>query len=505
MKKAIVITLCLVLVFAAIGCGGTSAPVSAEAVATPVITPAPTAAPTPTPSPSPTPEPLTDVIFDENGAVIRYVGHYTVQGMDLYMFNMRHSFDSLLVVSPGEVTLTGGGNADISPAISLDDKPYFALFPDTDNNLKPVPSGIPSNLMVLAIDRSNDQIAFLENPKQMTVRFTAVAIDGEDSSLSIAFDTGDIDIDFNRIQSTQTLNNERRQKAATDGGYTGLMFSGIDLNGNTIDDSVVSKNKLTVLNFWATWCGPCKKEIPAFSKVAAEYADKGVGFLGVQTDAVLEAAKEIWVSNQVSYPSIFVADDLIELDYAYDSIPVTIILDQNGRQLGDAHVGSMSQKQLTAIIEEALNSWTKEYTFFNSKYDVTMTYAGGDALTFTMTDPDLKDVYTINKSTTHENGLEYVWRVQFTDGNSTFSVGTLHFKFAGSKEKDASISQMMQNSLGYVEGNSTSQIGQAKLQVNGKQLQWIVTIPKKYGFDFENAKVSEIEVYTDGRITAFDK
>ena len=66
----------------------------------------------------------------------------------------------------------------------------------------------------------------------------------------------------NRRAATETTEDE------------GLSFSLTTLTDETIDDSIISENKLTMVNFWATWCGPCVSEIPDLQLISEEYADK---------------------------------------------------------------------------------------------------------------------------------------------------------------------------------------------------------------------------------------
>ena len=64
------------------------------------------------------------------------------------------------------------------------------------------------------------------------------------------------------------------------------------LAGETLEGSALAGEKLTLVNLWATWCGPCVRELPELEAVSAAYADKGVRVLGVTVDAVNEATLE---------------------------------------------------------------------------------------------------------------------------------------------------------------------------------------------------------------------
>ena len=65
-------------------------------------------------------------------------------------------------------------------------------------------------------------------------------------------------------------------------------FSAKDLDGNEVTQEIFASNKLTMVNIWATFCGPCINEMPDLGELAAEYADKGVGIVGIPLDVTDE-------------------------------------------------------------------------------------------------------------------------------------------------------------------------------------------------------------------------
>lgn len=103
-----------------------------------------------------------------------------------------------------------------------------------------------------------------------------------------------------------------------------------DLNGQQIRLSDY-KGKVVVLNFWATWCPPCRKEIPDFNELQAQYGDKGVQFIGVALDEEGLPKVKKWTStNPVNYP-VVIADAAIKKSYGeMNAIPVTLLIDRKG-------------------------------------------------------------------------------------------------------------------------------------------------------------------------------
>ena len=115
-----------------------------------------------------------------------------------------------------------------------------------------------------------------------------------------------------------------------------------DVNGETVSLSDF-QGQTVVLNFWATWCGPCRTEIPAFSAFAKENPD--IPVLGISIDnaspgVVKRAAKSLGIT----YP-VLMADSRIQQDYKVGSIPMTVIVDPQG-QVKDVHLGVMLETQL---------------------------------------------------------------------------------------------------------------------------------------------------------------
>ena len=146
------------------------------------------------------------------------------------------------------------------------------------------------------------------------------------------------------------------EAAAPAGDYDGVRFSATALDGATVDESYLQKNKVTVVNFWATWCPPCVGEIPDFSEVAAAYAGKGVGFLGVQLDEDTDTAKDMWESGGIVYPTVMPQGDLLEIGNSLQYIPVTMLFGSDGKPIGDQQVGGMDKAKLESLLDTALTT-----------------------------------------------------------------------------------------------------------------------------------------------------
>lgn len=116
------------------------------------------------------------------------------------------------------------------------------------------------------------------------------------------------------------------------------------------------RGKILVVNFWATWCAPCREEIPDFIRLQQEFGEKGVQFVGIAAD---QADKVALFSNelQINYPLLignYGALDLAKrVGNRISVLPFTVVLDRNGR-LVHRQLGILKVDKLTSIFGELL-------------------------------------------------------------------------------------------------------------------------------------------------------
>jgi len=118
-----------------------------------------------------------------------------------------------------------------------------------------------------------------------------------------------------------------------------------DLNGASISLADL-KGKVVFLNFWATWCPPCREEIPDFVKFYEQNKSRGVEIVGLSVDRVSVTDLRLFVKKfKMSYPVVFASQKIIRDFQLGPYIPVTIVIDKQGR-IRDQQVGGVDEKML---------------------------------------------------------------------------------------------------------------------------------------------------------------
>ncbi len=142
-------------------------------------------------------------------------------------------------------------------------------------------------------------------------------------------------------------------------------FTLTDLQGRKVSLSDY-KGKAVLINFWATWCGPCKVEIPWFTKLHDQYASKGFEILGISNDdldkddkpKLLEekaAISKFTEDMHMNYPVLLDADSITQPYGGVDSLPTSFFVNRQGVVVAQT-VGLVSRDEVEANIQKALGT-----------------------------------------------------------------------------------------------------------------------------------------------------
>jgi peroxiredoxin len=132
-------------------------------------------------------------------------------------------------------------------------------------------------------------------------------------------------------------------------------FSGTLLDGQEWSSTDLSGD-VAVINFWGSWCAPCRVESPEFQDVYADVAEQGVQFLGVNVKDQQQLAQAFVANKGLTYPSLFDPASEVALafrDFPAAAIPSTVVLDRSG-DVAAVYTGSVTQTDLQAVLDQLL-------------------------------------------------------------------------------------------------------------------------------------------------------
>jgi thiol-disulfide isomerase/thioredoxin len=113
------------------------------------------------------------------------------------------------------------------------------------------------------------------------------------------------------------------------------------------------RGKVLVVNYWATWCPPCREEMPMFSLLHDKYQDQGVQFVGIGIDSV-DKIREFQTKEKVSYPLLVGTFDAMtssqRLGNTAQALPFTVIIDRQGR-LDLVKLGKLTEAELESKLQ----------------------------------------------------------------------------------------------------------------------------------------------------------
>ena len=134
-------------------------------------------------------------------------------------------------------------------------------------------------------------------------------------------------------------------------------FEIIDIDGNVVkSEDLIKGKKVLILDFWATWCPPCRAEIPDFIKIYKEYKDKGVVVAGISLDKTIDIVKDFLKKNKISYKMLY--DEGFKVQKMFGGIqylPTTFVIDVETGDIVAKHTGKTEKDVFVKDINKILN------------------------------------------------------------------------------------------------------------------------------------------------------
>lgn len=116
------------------------------------------------------------------------------------------------------------------------------------------------------------------------------------------------------------------------------------------------RDKVLLVNFWATWCEPCREEVPVLIKMQSTHADKGLQIVGISVDSV-DKVIDFSLKFKINYPLLIAGFEVVELlrelGNRGGSLPYTVILDRDGN-VQTTHLGGLTERELQKLLSKAL-------------------------------------------------------------------------------------------------------------------------------------------------------
>lgn len=157
--------------------------------------------------------------------------------------------------------------------------------------------------------------------------------------------------EFRFVEATPTGEVIPPEERATAPEFSGTLLGGDEFSSTELSGDVA------VLNFWGSWCAPCRVETPEFQEVYADVRDEGVQFLGLNVKETDEQFALTFVERfGIEFPSLYDPRGEVALafrDYPARAVPSTIVLDRQDR-VAAVYTGAITQEDLRSVLDLVL-------------------------------------------------------------------------------------------------------------------------------------------------------
>lgn len=132
-------------------------------------------------------------------------------------------------------------------------------------------------------------------------------------------------------QNPASLNQPRAMVQAGEVGSRLPDFALKDLQGNEVSSAGL-RGKVVLIDIWATWCQPCKKEMPGYQKLFDKYGSRGFAVVGLKSNIMMDTEDPIKFANEIGahYPLAVASADIVQKFGGIEGLPTTMIYDRQG-------------------------------------------------------------------------------------------------------------------------------------------------------------------------------
>lgn len=164
------------------------------------------------------------------------------------------------------------------------------------------------------------------------------------------------------IAASDSSGSSSSSSAESTGVFQG--FKGKDLDGNDVDESLFTKNKVTVVNFWFSGCKPCVEELSELNELNDELKEMGGEVVGINVDTLddnqdgIKEAKKILEAQGASYKNLTFASDSAAGEYARTimAFPTTVLVDKDGNIIGEPFMGGIDNPSIYEQLMKQIQS-----------------------------------------------------------------------------------------------------------------------------------------------------
>lgn len=174
------------------------------------------------------------------------------------------------------------------------------------------------------------------------------------------------DIDAGGVNAATAAADAAAGEGAADDAGPFASLKSLDLDGNPVTGDIFAEAKLTMVNVWGTFCGPCIEEMPDLAKLHEDYADRGFQIFGIISDVTsrdgekvdsknVDKAREIIATAGVGYKNAVLTENVYNLCVKdVIGVPTSYFVDSDGNQVGKAYIGARDYDEWAEIIESLL-------------------------------------------------------------------------------------------------------------------------------------------------------